>query len=190
MNGERNGKGKEYYCGKLIFEGEYLNGERNGKGKMCYDALLYEGEFLNNKTNGKAKFSYDGELFFEGEMYNNYMFKGKMYRNKKLKFEGELLFNDEWDGTGYDTNGNILFKLINGKGKFIEFDENGEISFEGELLDGVKNRIGKDYYKGEVVFCGEHKNGKRWNGYGKVFDIYDKVDFEGKYIDGKKINEK
>ena len=213
LNGERNGKGKEYYCGKLIFEGEYLNGkrngkgkeyennqlvfvgeylngERNGKGKMCYDALLYEGEFLNNKTYGKAKFSYDGELFFEGEMYNNYMFKGKMYRNKKLKFEGELLFNDEWDGTGYDTNGNILFKLINGKGKFIEFDENGEISFEGELLDGVKNRIGKDYYKGEVVFCGERKNGKRWNGYGKVFDIYDKVDFEGKYIDGKKINEK
>ena len=31
--GERNGKGKEYYIGKLIFEGEYLNGERKGKGK-------------------------------------------------------------------------------------------------------------------------------------------------------------
>ena len=34
LNGERNGKGKEfYYDGKLKFEGEYLNGERNGKGK-------------------------------------------------------------------------------------------------------------------------------------------------------------
>jgi len=34
LNGERNGKGKEYKCeGKLKFEGEYLNGERNGKGK-------------------------------------------------------------------------------------------------------------------------------------------------------------
>ena len=33
LNGERNGKGKEYYKGKLIFEGEYLNGKKwNGKG--------------------------------------------------------------------------------------------------------------------------------------------------------------
>ena len=32
MNGERNGKGKEYDY-KIIFEGEYLNGKRNGKGK-------------------------------------------------------------------------------------------------------------------------------------------------------------
>ena len=26
-----NGKGKEYYNGKLKFEGEYLNGKRHGK---------------------------------------------------------------------------------------------------------------------------------------------------------------
>ena len=31
LNGERNGKGKEYYDCNLIFEGEYLNDERNGK---------------------------------------------------------------------------------------------------------------------------------------------------------------
>ena len=37
LNGERNGKGKEYNIfGKLEFEGEYLNGERNGKGKEYY----------------------------------------------------------------------------------------------------------------------------------------------------------
>ena len=28
---------KEYEGGKLIFEGKYLNGERNGKGKEYYD---------------------------------------------------------------------------------------------------------------------------------------------------------
>ena len=47
------GKGKEF-IGKsdvLIFEGEYLNGERNGKGKEYYDdgKLLFEGEYLNGK---------------------------------------------------------------------------------------------------------------------------------------------
>ena len=41
----------------LIFEGEYLNGEKNGKGKE-YDSdgiLIYEGEYLNGERNGKRK---------------------------------------------------------------------------------------------------------------------------------------
>ena len=48
INGERNGKGKEYEHGKLIFEGEYLKGRRNGKGKEYDDdgELSFEGEFL------------------------------------------------------------------------------------------------------------------------------------------------
>ena len=34
---EGNGKGKEYdYEGELIFKGEYLNGERNGKWKEYF----------------------------------------------------------------------------------------------------------------------------------------------------------
>ena len=51
----KNGKGyiKEYYEeGKLKFEGEYLNGERNGKGKEynAYDGKLrFEGEYLNGE---------------------------------------------------------------------------------------------------------------------------------------------
>ena len=34
LNGERNGKGKEYWNGELIFEGEYLNGKRLSKWKI------------------------------------------------------------------------------------------------------------------------------------------------------------
>ena len=36
LNGERNGKGKQYFNGQLIFEGEYLNGKKNGKGKEYF----------------------------------------------------------------------------------------------------------------------------------------------------------
>jgi len=47
-----NGKGKEYddYDGKLIFESEYLNGEKNGKGKEYYanGNLKFEGEYLKD----------------------------------------------------------------------------------------------------------------------------------------------
>ena len=48
---EKNGINKEYINGYLIFEGEYLNGQRNGKGKE-YDKnrkLLFEGEYLNGE---------------------------------------------------------------------------------------------------------------------------------------------
>ena len=76
-----NGKGYikeyDYYIGILIFEGEYLNGERNGKGKEYYkndnlfyafDNLYFEGEYLNGKRNGKGKeYYYDGKLKFDGE---------------------------------------------------------------------------------------------------------------------------
>ena len=41
----------------MIFEGEYLNGERNGKGKEYYlnGRVIFEGEYLNEKRwNGKG----------------------------------------------------------------------------------------------------------------------------------------
>ena len=43
LNGEINGKGKEYYYnGELEFEGEYLNGKKwNGKGYF-QDNIIYE----------------------------------------------------------------------------------------------------------------------------------------------------
>ena len=46
---KKNGKCKDYWYGKLIFEGEYLNGERNGKGKEYdkYGRIIFEGEYLN-----------------------------------------------------------------------------------------------------------------------------------------------
>ena len=51
LKGKRNGKGKEYMYGKLIFEGEYLNGKKwNGKGKEYKnDKLIFEGEYLKRK---------------------------------------------------------------------------------------------------------------------------------------------
>ena len=59
IEGERNGKGKEYslYTNALLFEGEYVKGEKNGEGKEYYEngKLQFEGEYLNGKRlNGKG----------------------------------------------------------------------------------------------------------------------------------------
>jgi len=96
-NGERNGKGKEYYKdGKLKFEGEYLNGKRNGKGKdyNYFGKLEFEGEYLNGERNGKGKeYNDNGKLEFEGEYLNGERNgKGKKYNYYgELEFEGEYL---------------------------------------------------------------------------------------------------
>ena len=52
VNGERNGKGKEYYQDNwkfiLKYEGEYLDGKRNGNGKEYRndDLIKFEGKCL------------------------------------------------------------------------------------------------------------------------------------------------
>ena len=52
-----NGNIKEYLYGELEYDGEYLNGERNGKGKEYYSngKLKFEGEYINGKKMEKEK---------------------------------------------------------------------------------------------------------------------------------------
>ena len=145
----------------LLSEWEYLNGERNGKGKE-YDfngVLDFEGEYLNDKRNGKGKEYWgDGKLMFEGEYLSNFKIKGKYYINGKLEFEGEFRYNNKWNGKGYDENGNVIYELINGNGKVKEYDDNGILEFEGEYLNGKRNGKGKKYLGNHIISDGEYVN--------------------------------
>ena len=112
---ESKGNGKEYDDGVLVFEGEYLNGERNGKGKefnIC-GKLAFEGEYLNGKINGKGKeYDYNGKLRYKGEYLNGLRNgKGKEYDyDGKLRFEGEYLNGKiNCKGKEYDYRGILLF---------------------------------------------------------------------------------
>ena len=118
----------DYIYGILIFEGEYLNGKRNGKGK---------------------EYDFKGKLKFEGEYLYNYKLKGKYYINEKLEYEGEYLYNRKWNGKGYDLNDSniIVYKLKKGNGNVRIFNEDKELIFEGEVLEGKKNGKGREYYK-------------------------------------------
>ena len=219
LNGKRNGKGKEYEYGKLLFEGEYLNGKRNGKGKkyLCSNCsngeLMFEGEYLNDKEWIGTKYDDDGNIIlklnnnngegkeyysfavlkFVGEYLNgerNGIGKEYYYFDGKLKFEGEYLNNKEWNGKGYDSLGNIIYELKNGKGFVKENNEaTGNLIFEGEYLNGKRNGKGKEYdFFGEIKFEGEYLNGKR-NGKGKEY-YKDKLKFEGEYLYGNKLKGK
>ena len=59
--------------GQLIYEGECLNGEKNGKGKEYHDLLgnvIFEGEFSKGKRwKGKEKqYDNEGKLILEVEV--------------------------------------------------------------------------------------------------------------------------
>ena len=72
-DGKGNIKEFSYYDGTLKFEGEYLNGERNGKGKeYLYEGLLkFEREYIKGEIKGKDKeYNYVGLIEFEEENLN------------------------------------------------------------------------------------------------------------------------
>ena len=92
LEGEKNGKGKEYDYGYLYYEGEYLKGEKNGKGKE-YDYkgnLKYEGEYLKGKRNGKGR-EYNYRGYYEVEYLNGKKIekeKQKQNNNNSQKLKG------------------------------------------------------------------------------------------------------
>ena len=133
----------------IIFEGEYLNGERNGKGKeyllspfVLDPILIYEGEYLNGKRNGKGK-EYDskGILIFEGEYLNGKKWSGigPSAPKKVLPPEGEIF--------GIDYIKGRKFVIKDGKGFSIElFKAWLSIAFFiSEYLNGERNGKGIGY---------------------------------------------
>ena len=212
LNGERNGKGKEYFIketkNKLLFEGEYLNGKRwNGKG---YDSdgtikyelkegkgyikeynyfgnLIFEGEYSNGERNGEGKEYYqDGKLAFEGEYKNGKkQGKGKEYNKYgNLKFEGLYLYNYKINGVEYN-EGKFDFHgdyLFDKKWNGEGYDENGNIIYE---LNNGTGHVKEYDENGLLLFEGEYLKGKK-NGIGKEY-IDGKFIFEVNYSKGKII---
>ena len=164
---EGKNKGKLYDAdsNKLLYIGEFINAKKNGKGKEYNDngQLSYEGEYLNGERNGYGKeFYYDGQLKFEGEYINNKKINGREYSSGNIVFKGQFFNNKQYNGEGYDKNGNIIYEIINGNGKGKEYNDYGNLIFEGEYLDGERNGNGKEYNEnGILIFEGDYLNGKR-----------------------------
>ena len=191
---EEKGIIKEYdeINGILIYEGDYLNGKRHGKGKE-YDKCISK---------------YDTYLSFEGEYKNGKRYKGKeYYKDGNIKYEGEYLNGKIWTGKIYDKEENILCEINQGKGYIKEIIKfHFFLKFEGYYLNGERNGNGKEYNNEEyLIFNGEYKNGKKWNGngydnsYNIVYEInngkgyikeYDEfhgfLKFEGEFYNGEK----
>jgi len=76
------------------YVGQRKNGKPDGHGMgVAYDGGIYEGEWKDGKEHGQGTFTFSNGWKFVVE-----------YKN------GEY-----WNITGYDKNGNIIIKVVNGK---------------------------------------------------------------------------
>ena len=207
----RNSFGRIYYDNyEIEFEGIF-QGYKKYKGKEydLYGNLEFEGEFNDKEErwNGKIReFNEKCKLIFEGE-YKNGNRIGKEYNDKgELIFEGEYKNGLRWNGKGIEENGQIIFegKYKNGIRIGVEYYSNKRLKFKGDKngngIEYLYSSNEKDEYK--ILFKGEYKNNKRWNGIGeesniqngngegKEYNIYGGLEFEGKYKDGNKIKGK
>ena len=167
--GKRNGRGKEYYNKKIIFDGIYLNNYKKKGKEYVNDKLEFEGEyFIDKKWTGKG-YDKNGNIIYE---LNNGKGKIKEYQYNDLFYEGEY-FNGRRNGKGKEYKyGNLIYEgeylngKKNGKGKY--YDKYEEFIYEGEYLDNQKNGIGKEYKNGKLIFEGEFSDNQR-DGKGKEF---------------------
>ena len=176
---EGNGFCKEYdfYTGKTIFEGKYLNGERNGKGKEYnYDGkLIFEGEYLNGKRMKNNIIDYEvfevlvQSMFFYikfyiffcmPEIFCFYFFlakenneKEKEY-NDKLNLKGDSLNDKKKEKEKECGNNNIInFEgiSVDNQKKEKEHQINININFKSDFLDSIikkeKEKVLKDNIK-------------------------------------------
>ena len=82
-----------------------------------------------------------------------------------MEYEGEYLFDKKCHGRGYDINGNVIYKLINGNGKVKEYSKDFILVFEGEYSNYQKNGKGKEYNNyWKLIIEGEFFNGIRRRG--------------------------
>ena len=93
----------------------------------------------------------------------------------------ENIKNRKYNGKGYDSKGNIIYKLNNGIGKVKEYYKN-QLKFDGEYLNGKikygivyniynnkkeleiekETNLGKEYYfNGKIKFKTEYLNWKK-----------------------------
>ena len=128
------------------YDGEFVNGKPNGKGKE-YESedfieqerkLKYEGEYLCGKRNGKGKIYFHNQVIYEGEFLYNMLIYGKYYVKGRLQFEGEYNNAKPWNGKGYDENGNVVYEIKDGNGRIQEFNLKGDLIYDGEYKNGKK----------------------------------------------------
>ena len=105
-------KGYDKY-GKIVLE-IY---EGNGKGLYVFtDGEKYVGEWKDGRQNGQGTYTWENGRKYVGEWKDGKRHgQGTEISNEGNKYVGSWKNDEEWNSIGYDKNGNIRGKHVNGK---------------------------------------------------------------------------
>ena len=168
----------------MEFEGEYYHGKRwNGKGYYKNGNIKYEIKD-GKKIIIDKNYIYDDEDFIIDLLNRdkNGIEKGD---NFTFKIEGEYSNGQRNEkGKEYDDKGNLIFEgeyLYDKKIKGKEYNKNGNLIFEGDYLYEKR-------YNGKEYDINNNKVYELINGTGKVKEYYKNGNliFEGEYLKGKR----
>ena len=195
--GRINGIGQLYtYEGMLLYEGNFEMEAYSGEGELYYentDILCYKGSFLLNQYDGQGLlYDEQGNLRYKGEFKNGiYEGTGTLY-DEKGKVVAVGTFENgqplQQEVVLEDEDGNVLYEgMVNAEGKYEgdgKLYENGELAYEGNFVDGVKEGIGIEYDEnGSMVYEGEFVKGEK-NGVGTAYDTEGNTVYEGDFVIG------
>jgi len=200
INGERNGYGTLMSSNGTKYVGKWKDGKKNGQGIFTSSAgSRYAGEFRDDKRNGYGTFTWPDGGKYEGEWRNGIFhgqgtvtladgekYVGKWKKGEKhgqgiysfldeSKYVGEFLGNEPWNVTFYDKDGNIIWKMVNGKqvdDVYIKDSLRNLLSTNNGIM---KSCWGLDLLKaGKTTFIKVDKNNKVKGGF--VYDILKKYE--------------
>ena len=101
------------------YQGEVENGVPNGLSFLIYpDGGKYVGSWKNGKKYGHGTFTWSWGGKYVGSWKNgevNSQIQGTLTLSDGSKFVGEYKYDKIWNGTFYDKDGNITYKIVNGK---------------------------------------------------------------------------
>ena len=100
--------------GKYV--GEFKNGRKNGQGTFTYpEGQKYVGRWKDDKRNGQGTLTYPDGREYEGEFKSGERNgQGTLIFPDGIKFVGEFREDKPWNTTGFDKDGNIFGKYVNG----------------------------------------------------------------------------
>ena len=117
QNGLPNGQGIIAYPDGDKYEGQLKNGRLNGQGIYTFnDGGIYVGQWKDSQIHGQGTLNWSDGRKYEGKWKDGtWNGQGTFIFPDGRKYVGEFKVDKPWNIKGYDKNGNIIAKWVNGK---------------------------------------------------------------------------